>query len=130
MAGRSRTAEVDRLRRVYDDYDRDPHARRRWSLDNPGNRAVHAERARRSAELLRGVPGPVLDLGCGTGQVLAELAPALDPSRVRLGVDLSASRLSEGARRRPEASFVRAEGSELPLPDEGVGLVLAYTLFS
>lgn len=130
MAGRSRTSEVDRLHRVYEGYDGDASSRARWSLDNPGNRAIHAERARRAAGLLDGRAGPVLDLGCGEGQVLAEFGPALPRTGVRVGVDLRASRLSSAVGRSPDASFAAAEGSALPFPSGAFGLVLAFTLFS
>ncbi|MBL8778100.1 MAG: class I SAM-dependent methyltransferase [Acidimicrobiales bacterium] len=130
MAGRSRTPEVDRLHQVYEGYDADESARARWSLDNAGNRAIHAERARRAGVVLSGAVGPVLDLGCGGGQVLVELDRALPTDGLRVGVDLRAARLSVAADAAPGAGFARAEGSALPFPDATFGLVLAFTLFS
>lgn len=129
MAGRSRTSEVDRLHRVYEDYDADGSAQARWSLDNPGNRAIHAERARRATPFLAGAVGPVLDLGCGEGRVLTELRAVL-PTGARVGVDLRLSRLVTAAAALPEVAFARAEGSALPFPAGAFELVLAFTLFS
>lgn len=130
MAGRSRTPEVDRLHQVYEGYDADGAARARWSLDNPGNRAIHAERTARAAALLGEARGPVLELGCGEGRVLDELARALPGAGVRVGVDLRASRLAVADGRVPSARFAAAEGSALPFPSGAFGLVLAFTLFS
>lgn len=130
MAGRSRTSEVDRLHQVYEGYDHDGSARARWSLDNRGNRAIHAERAARARASLGGVRGPVLDLGCGEGRVLDELDGVLPDAGTRIGVDLRSSRLEVAARRLPSVCFAQAEGSALPFPSGAFGLVLAFTLFS
>lgn len=130
MAGRSRTPEVDRLHEVYEGYDADASARERWSLDNAGNRAIHAERTRRAGALLAEAGGPVLDLGCGSGQVLEELDAALPAAGLRVGVDLQAPRLMAAAARAPATRFTQAEGSALPFADGAFGLVLAFTLFS
>jgi len=121
---------VERLRAVYDGYDRDDAARRRWDLTNAGNRAIHAERTIRIAALLGGLTGPVLDVGCGTGQVLEELAASGVRPPLRIGVDLVAERLVQAAHRVPDVALVQAEGSALPLTDGAVGTALAFTLFS
>lgn len=125
-----RSAEVERLRAVYGDYDRDDAARRRWDLANPGNRAIHAERTARIAALADSLADPVLDVGCGTGQVLEELAGTGATPPRRIGVDLVADRLIQARTRVPDVALVQAEGSALPFPDATVGTALAFTLFS
>jgi SAM-dependent methyltransferase len=64
----------------------------------------------------------VLDVGCGTGGMLARL------SRVRsLGVDLSPAALSH-ARRRGLRAVARASAGALPFPDGSFDAVLALDL--
>lgn len=121
---------MDRLRAVYDGYDRDEAARARWDLANPGNRAIHAERAGRLRPRLVGLPPPVVEVGCGAGQVLAELGAAGLDLGAAVGVDLSAARLAEAAGRLPAVALVQAEGSALPLRDGVVGTAVVATLFS
>ena len=125
-----RTAQVERLRAVYDGYDHDDAARRRWDPANPGNRAIHAERTARIAVLAATLPGPVLDVGCGTGQVLEELTGTGASPSPRIGVDLVADRLDEARTRVPDVALVQAEGSALPFVDAAFGTALAFTLFS
>lgn len=115
---------------MYEGYDGDAAARARWDLANPGNRAIHAERAARLRPRLAGLPGPVLEVGCGTGQVLEELAPAGLGLAGAVGVDLAAPRLHAAAGRLPALAFVQAEGSALPLADGAIGTAVAFTLFS
>lgn len=124
-------SEVERLVRAYERYDTNPANEARWGLTNPGNRAIHAERASRVARLLDGrlARGPVVDVGCGSGQVLAELPSAM-PSVPLVGVDLSAARLAAAVPRVPGATFVQAEGSALPFPPASIGTALTFTLFS
>jgi ubiquinone/menaquinone biosynthesis C-methylase UbiE len=126
------TPEVDRLVRTYEGYDADPAHQERWSLDNAGNRAIHAERTAHVAALLGGTDshvtaGPLLEVGCGDGQVLTELSVGADPCT---GVDLSARRLAAASTRVPDATFVRAEGSALPFAASSIATVVAFTLFS
>ncbi len=115
---------------MYEGYDRDAGARARWDPANPGNRAIHAERTARLGSVLHGLAGPVLEVGCGTGQVLEELAAGGLDVAGAVGVDLSAARLTGAAGRLPSFGFVQAEGSALPLRNASVGTAVAFTLFS
>lgn len=119
--------EVERIRAVYAGYD-DAGRPGRWADD----RGIHAERADRLAAVLRRRPHPerlrVLDLGCGRGDLLPELATAgVRPDHV-VGVDLLPDRLV-GARDRGLRALV-ASGTALPFPDDCFDLVVAFTLFS
>ena len=129
----SSNAQVDRLRAAYDRYDRDAAAQRRWDRANPGNRAIHDERTAQVAALLAdpgSLAGPVLEVGCGTGQVLQELAVTDVSASAQIGVDLSAARLAHAAIRVPHVHLVQAEGSALPFRSGTFGTALAFTLFS
>ncbi len=115
---------------MYEGYDRDAGAQARWDLTNAGNRAIHEERTARLRPVLPDLPAPVLEVGCGTGQVLEELAAAGLDLGGGVGLDLSAARLADAAVRLPAVACVQAEGSALPLRDASIGTAVAFTLFS
>ena len=119
--------EVERVRGVYAGYREDGRAAR-WAEDH----AIHAERSEQLASVLAGLDlGPdhrVLDLGCGRGDLLDDLGAAgVSPDQV-MGIDLLPDRL--GPARARGLGAVVASGVALPLPDQSIDLVLAFTLFS
>ncbi|MGH3125268.1 MAG: class I SAM-dependent methyltransferase, partial [Streptosporangiaceae bacterium] len=66
----------------------------------------------------------VVDVGCGNGAYLAELAHRGHAGPV-LGLDLSAGMLSAARSRAPEASLAAGDAAALPLRDDASGLTLA-----
>jgi len=78
-------------------------------------------------ELGGGEPGSVvLDVGCGSGALLAGWAAA---GRRLVGVDLSPAMLAEARRRLgSQARLVRADATTLPFRDGGADLVVAVML--
>lgn len=76
-------------------------------------------------------PARVLDVGCGTGYVLRELAAALPQARDLLGVD-PAPKMIEVARAAsadPRLDFARGTAERLPCGDSAYDLVVATTSF-
>ena len=77
-------------------------------------------------------PGPVLDLGCGTGGNLAHLFGGT--RRTLLGLDREPVALAHCARRTAHVSgpdawkLLRAEGCRLPLADGSVAVISAFDL--
>lgn len=61
--------------------------------------------------------GSVLEVGCGTGYVLAAIA-ASDPRLRVAGSDLSGAGLRHARARLPQATLVRADARELPFEGE------------
>jgi SAM-dependent methyltransferase len=55
----------------------------------------------------------VLDLGCGNGRWLDRFRPSS-----YVGVDLNAAMLEQARRRCPEATFIQADMTDVPLADE------------
>jgi len=67
--------------------------------------------------------GPVLDLGCGPGQIAA-IAVASGMSAI--GVDISAGMLAVARRRVQAAAFIRADARALPLTPGSCRAVAAF----
>jgi SAM-dependent methyltransferase len=92
--------------------DRYRQARAQWWNDaaahpRTGGRAYHRRLAHIYGFLV--APGQrVLEIGCGTGDLLAAVKPA-----VGIGVDFSDVALSRGQGRHPELSFVHADAHDL-----------------
>lgn len=65
--------------------------------------------------LLEAKPGErVLDLGCGTGQLTAEIAKA---GATVIGLDRSGEMIAEARRQQPHIAFVVADGGNFTLPE-------------
>ncbi|MCZ7557086.1 MAG: class I SAM-dependent methyltransferase [Bacteroidia bacterium] len=127
-------AELQRLREVYDAYRLDARKQRSWSSANAGNRAMGMERDGALRELLAATqgasPAPVLDIGCGAGNVLATLHTMGLPQEILYGVDIDAVRIHQAHERYPAMHYALAEGSRLPLGDGSVHTVLLFTVLS
>ena len=95
---------------------------------------LHHEISDRTANLaLAQVPAPhrVLDVGCGTGYLLRQLA-ARAPDAVELvGVDAAAPmiRVAQESTADPRARFQAAAAEHLPVPDGVFDLVVSTTSF-
>lgn len=130
------SAEVERIRRAYEKYRTDAAVRRRWDPGNPGNRAIHAERAAVVRDVLeRGGLAPlgrrrVLDLGCGSGEVLASLLELGAAPEDLYGVDLCPEEIEVARRAHPEIHWQCTNGEELPYAPGFFGLVLLFTVLS
>lgn len=145
-------ASRERMRAAYRSYSDDDGRHRRWSLENPGNHAMVAEKVARVDDALRrwsagGMGRPsaspaadqppdpvrVLDLGCGSGSVLPDLS-VLDAPIDCVGVDVLLERLITAVEAHrgstPPELYVCADGSQLPLPDASIDLVLINTVLS
>jgi len=77
-------------------------------------------------------PLTVLDLGCGTGVVVRQLANALHPASIFHGADVSAELLSEARRLTPEQRICwnHVTSEALPYPDETFDVITMHTLLS
>jgi SAM-dependent methyltransferase len=74
------------------------------------------------------VKGPFLDLGCGGGMFVHELAAAR-PQALVLGADLSATALAYAAARSSGERLLQVDVGSLPLASGSVGLVTALDSF-
>ena len=108
----------------------------RYSLANPAHLFAIQQRKRAVLRLLRhqGFPSlagrAILELGCGSGGVLAEYLSYGANAPLLHGVDLLPARLNEARHWLPRLPLACANGRHLPYPDGSFDLVLQYTAFS
>ncbi len=122
-SGTPRVAEeaAERRRRRGAHFDALAPERDRWR-----GRSAHYHRAI-AALCRRHVPkgARVLELGCGTGDLLAALAPDPEGS---LGIDLSAAMVARARERHPELRFESADAESLALPGRTFDAIVASDL--
>lgn len=99
-----------------------------WSsfYDNPVQQRLYFRPIQTAALAALGeAPGRVLDLGCGTGELMGRL-----PDSDCLGIDLSLDMLRRG-RNKPALAgrLLRADGHRLPLADDSVDAVTCLVSF-
>ena len=89
----------------------DDGARNRWNPDDyDADHDYVTEYGASVVDLLDPKPGErVLDLGCGTGHLTAEIADAVGPSGEVVGIDRSAEMVREARETYPDLSFQRAD---------------------
>jgi SAM-dependent methyltransferase len=126
--------ERDRVDAQWAAYRGDPRKARAWSAENAGNQAIRAELVAQLRHTLgrRLAPGggEILDVGCGTGWWLAELAAGgVDATRLR-GVEALADRVAAARGRVPGATIELGDARALPLPDGAVSAVTLLTVLS
>ncbi|MGH9036738.1 MAG: class I SAM-dependent methyltransferase [Acidimicrobiia bacterium] len=128
--------ETDRVRRVYEGYDRDARRRARYDSTRAGNQAMVSERWRVIDGLLRlaGVSSlsgrRILEVGCGDGANVDPLIAAGAGAESLTGVDLSFPRLISARRAHPDMSCALATGETLPFPPAAFDAVVLFTVLS
>lgn len=136
LAEAPESQEVERLRRVYAEYDRTARGTTVWSAENSGNRMIVRERRRVTAELLRGFglePSPsaaILEIGCGVGDFLDDLLTLGFNGSNLHAVDLLESKVKAALRRHPGIDIRRANAEQLPFGDQTFDLVVLATVIS
>lgn len=127
--------ERERIQEEYRRRDADPSVRRRYDPDAPEERSAREHlrsdlrEALERAGLLPLSDRTILEVGCGRGAILEDLADlGARPERMR-GVDISAERVAHV----PEAlraSVTVADASALPFADRSFDIVGQFTTFS
>ena len=127
-------SEIDRIRKAYDRR-RSLGLDERYSLLDPANLYLFQRRERALLALLRQqelhlTKVRVLDIGCGSGEVLNDLVRyGADPTLL-CGVDLLPERIERARQRNPGISFSIANAERLPHKDGTFDVCLAFTLLS
>ncbi len=129
-------AEVDRLRDVYRQYSAGGFGSSKWSSANPGNRANQEEREEKTREVLQSAgffpltERRILDVGCGTGELLGLFASWGAKPENLFGIDLIPERIETARLHYPRITFQLANAETLPFPDYSFDLVAAITVFT
>src|SRR5687767_952571 len=104
-------SEVDRLKEAYSGYEARGYAQSKWSGANRGNQAIEQERWRALEHLLQSagfIPldnRRILDIGCGSGKILAGFESWGAKRQNLFGVDLLADRIKRAKEQFPEITF-------------------------
>lgn len=88
-----------------------------------------ADERRLAREFLQPSAGDVvLDVACGPGNFTRELAHAVGPEGLALGVDVSATMVARAVRdtHGTNVAYLRADAAKLPLPDASVDAVCCF----
>jgi SAM-dependent methyltransferase len=126
------SSAADRLERIYGRYQQSRRRRRAWAADNPGNLAIREE----LLELFRVevgnrlAAGQLLDVGCGAGWLLVELARSGVAQERLHGVELIESRIATARRALPRADVQGADARRLPYESGAFDVVTMFTLLS
>jgi SAM-dependent methyltransferase len=131
--GGRRDSAGGELEAIYRGYAASRRKRRGWSASNRGNIEIRAELLDAVLELAKeplAGSGEILDVGCGSGWLLAELA-ARGVERQRLhGVDLIETRVAAARERAPGVDVHLADARSLPFEDGRFELVAMLTSLS
>ncbi|MCB9738520.1 MAG: class I SAM-dependent methyltransferase [Deltaproteobacteria bacterium] len=114
----------DPVREMYDAFAADYDAMVEAEIGQP----VYAEALARLAEQTRDVPGPVVDLACGSGQMLARYRAEFDPERRLIGVDLSPAMVAITAAKLSEGAEVRVGDMRSPNVAGAAGILCWFAL--
>src|SRR2546425_893433 len=66
----------------------------------------------------------ILDIGCGVGQTLLTLSPALDLSALLIGMDVDQAAIEYGRRMSRTIRFIAGGGEHIPLRDGSVDFAI------
>jgi 2-polyprenyl-3-methyl-5-hydroxy-6-metoxy-1,4-benzoquinol methylase len=92
-----------------------------------GRRTWHQLRRRRAVlGMLRGVPGKLLDYGCGYG----DLAEAMSSGREVCGVDLDAVRVAYAQQEYAPIEFAQCTTTDAPYPDESFDVITSIVVLN
>jgi len=131
-----RDSEIERIKNVYKNYQEKGITQMRWNDQNPGNLMILQERNTRLLELLFKYGFhefgslKIMEIGCGTGDVLAEfLKWGSNPNHL-FGVDLLKDRIKQAKAKHPDIHFSLQNAEELEFPSNYFDLVLTFTVFT
>ena len=128
--------EVQRLHKVYRHYRESGIAEARWSSANPGNQMIQWERAQALGALLAQwgftpmARRRVLDIGCGSGEVLANFMHWGALPHNLYGIDLLSESVEMAKRQFPKLHFQQGNAEHLAFPDAFFDLVGQFTVFT
>jgi SAM-dependent methyltransferase len=130
------SAEVCRLRHVYQQYAACGLGESKWSDANRGNQVIQGERNSKTCELLQQAGffplggRRILDVGCGTGKQLGLFLEWGARPEDLFGIDLIPDRVSAARALHPRMNIELANAESLPYANGAFDLVVVSTVFS
>jgi SAM-dependent methyltransferase len=128
--------ETQRLRRVYDAYERSRRIKRQWSDEAPGNIYSNAERNKVLMTVLKNngcrpfSEAKILDVGCGDGKLLSVFLDCGARPENLYGVDLLGDRIKKAQLEHPGIYFKQANAERMDFPGQTFDVILFFTVFS
>lgn len=128
--------EIERLATVYDKYRNSPSTQKAWSMANPGNQAIYTERHTGMQQLLQQEKSwplddySILEVGCGSGNVLAGFRQWGAQSNSLHGIDLLPERIESAQKQYPHLHFYCQNAEHLNFDNECFDIVVIFTVFS
>ena len=128
--------EVERLKETFRTYRDSASTQARWDGNNRGNKLIGRERTLATGKLL-GHQGlvplgdrRVLEVGCGSGDKLAELLDLGAKPEALFGIDLLDERIGDAKAKHPGMNLSCRNAEELDFPDSYFDLVMLFTVFT
>jgi glycosyltransferase involved in cell wall biosynthesis/SAM-dependent methyltransferase len=134
--GPASPGERGRVQRAYDRYAGSARKQRSWAAENPGNVAIRRELVGAALALAKPALADaadsreILDVGCGSGWWLAELAARPELGTELHGLDVLPDRVQAARRRVPGAAIEVGDARALPYGDGRFGVVTLFTVLS
>ncbi len=128
--------DLDRLQREYQDREARLKGSDRYSISNPAYRFMKSRLKLGILKLLEQHEKALtdrlalLEVGCGNGNVLMDLAALDADPRGLFGVDLILTRLQQARSSHPFLALACANGGQLPYSSGTFDLVTQFTVFS
>jgi ubiquinone/menaquinone biosynthesis C-methylase UbiE len=129
-------SDIDRLKEEYRDREHRFRNDDRYSPSNPAYQFMKSQLRMNILQMLQRHELParkdicILEVGCGNGNILADL-DQLDENHKRLfGIDLIFTRLQQARQDYSFANLVCSDGQRLPHPAEVFDVVCQFTAFS
>jgi SAM-dependent methyltransferase len=128
--------ELDRIRAEYARRATDARYREWYAPSNLANRLMEEERAQMLRYLLDAhrpndrSHARVLDIGCGGGHALADMAQYGFQTARLFGIDLLPERLKNGKERNGELGLGCADAQRIPFADARFDFVMQFTMFT
>lgn len=114
----------DPVRRMYDGIAASYDAMVEREIGQP----VYTEALRRLSQAVQALCGPIVDLACGSGQMLARYRADFDPERALVGIDLSPEMVAITAAKLDANADVRVGEMRAPGVAEAAGVLNWFAL--
>lgn len=127
--------EQQRLERVYREYETDTEVTTRWSPANSGNKANSRSWRLQLRKVFQAAETPlaelrVLEVGCGSGDVIGGLVNWGATPENLVGIDIREDCIERARRDFPDIEYRQANAESLDFGDASFDVVMLFTVFT